>query len=58
MQSDPAGSPSEGFVVDRLDELSEAGDVLIFDLVAGRVLSALVTFALVQTYRSTHRGAT
>jgi uncharacterized membrane protein YhiD involved in acid resistance len=58
MQSDPAGSPSEGFVLDRLFDLSEAGAFHIFDLVAGLVLSALLTFALVQTYRSTHRGAT
>ena len=49
---------SENFVLDRFFDLTQAGAFQLYDLLVGLVLSALLTLALVQTYRSTHRGAT
>jgi hypothetical protein len=46
--------PADGFVFDRMFGLSDN----LFDLFTGLVLSTLLTLALVQTYRATHRGAT
>ncbi|HET6202573.1 MAG TPA: DUF4956 domain-containing protein [Planctomycetota bacterium] len=53
-----AAPDSHGFVLDRLFNLTEAGAFRLFDLLTGLLLCALLTLALVQVYRSTHRGAT
>ena len=47
-------SPPDGFVLDRVFALKDN----LFDLLVALVLSTLLTLALVQTYRATHRGAT
>jgi uncharacterized membrane protein YhiD involved in acid resistance len=49
---------SGDFVLDRFFNLTEVGAFHIVDLFAGLVLATLLTLGLVQTYRSTHRGAT
>ena len=51
-----ASSPN--FVLDRFFDLTQAGAFHLVDLLAGLVLATLLTLALVQTYRATHRGAT
>jgi hypothetical protein len=46
-----------GFTLDRVFGFTEAGAFHLFDLFIGLVLSTLLTYALVQSYRATHRGA-
>jgi len=45
---------ADGFTLDRSFTLGNN----LFELVVGLLLSSLLTLALVQTYRATHRGAT
>jgi hypothetical protein len=49
---------SGDFVLDHFFNLTEVGAFHIVDLFAGLCLATLLTLGLVQTYRSTHRGAT
>ncbi len=49
-------SSDGGFLFDRF--LGQSSPTNLFDLMVGLVLSCLLTLALVQTYRTTHRGAT
>ncbi len=49
-------SPDQGFLLDSLSWSDQAGNLV--DLFVGLALACLLTFALVQTYRATHRGAT
>jgi uncharacterized membrane protein YhiD involved in acid resistance len=53
-----AQASSGDFVLDRFFNLTEVGAFHVVDLLAGLVLSSLLIFGLVQTYRATHRGAT
>lgn len=46
------------FTLERFFRLTDTGAFQLFDLAVGLVLAALLTFAFVQSYRSTHRGAT
>jgi len=53
-----AGNGQGSFTLERFFNLTDAGAFQLFDLFVGLVLAALLTFAFVQTYRATHRGAT
>ncbi|MCZ6779201.1 MAG: DUF4956 domain-containing protein [Acidobacteria bacterium] len=54
--SDP--SSLDGFALERFFNTTGQGAFRLVDLLAGLVLSALLTLAFVQTYKATHRGAT
>jgi hypothetical protein len=58
LEQTPTPGSSGDFVLDRFFNLTEVGAFHIVDLFAGLVLATLLVFGLVQTYRSTHRGAT
>ena len=45
------------FTLERFFDFSQGGAFQLFDLAVGLVLAALMTLALVQTYRASHRGA-
>ena len=53
-----AQASSGDFILDRFFNQTEVGAFHVVDLLAGLVLTSLLTFGLVQTYRATHRGAT